>query len=142
MQNRYQTQSGEPQMIEKLVAAGSYITFGFIGFLWLLLAIFTKNNLRPYLKYHVFQSIFISIAYFLLCQFMGLIMNIFSVIPIVNQIVMQFTLYLNMPLILSFSLIQIAIYAIILYLVVTSFQGQYSYIPWVSEIIKANVKNS
>lgn len=148
MQSRYQpinprkVQSTGPVLIEKIIAALTYITFGFAGFIWLLLAIFTKNTLRPYLKYHIFQSIFISIGYFLFCQFLGLIMNILSVIPFVNQIIMQFTLYLNMPLLFSFSLIQLAIYGVLAYLIVTSFQGQFSYIPWVSDIIKANVKNS
>ena len=144
MQNRSQeiNRSNSPQILEKLIAAGSYVTFGFIGFLWLLLAIFTKNNLKPFLKYHIFQSIFISIAYFLLCQFLGLLMNVLSILPIVNQIIMQFTLYLNMPILLGFSLIQFVVYGIMLYLVVTSLQGQYSYLPWISDIIKVNVKNS
>lgn len=138
MQNRY----SEPLLIEKIIASLSYITFGFVGFFWLLLGIFTKNNLRPYLKYHIFQSIFISIAYFLLSAFLGLIMNILSIIPLVNQLVLQFTFYLNAPLLLGFSLIQVVIYVIIIYLVVTSFQGKYSYLPWISEIIKTNIKNS
>ncbi|MFA7658262.1 MAG: hypothetical protein WCY19_02395 [Candidatus Gastranaerophilaceae bacterium] len=128
--------------MEKFIAVLSYVTFGFVGFLWLLLGIFTKNNLRPYLKYHIFQSIFISIAYFLLSALLGLVMNILSVIPLVNQLVLQFTFYLNAPILLGFSLIQALIYAVIIYLAVTSFQGQYSYLPWISEIIKANVKNS
>lgn len=132
----------QPLMIEKVIAALSYVTFGFVGFIWLLIGIFTKNTLRPYLKYHIFQAIFISIAYFLLCQFLGLVLNILSVIPFVNQVVMQITLYLNMPLLFGFSVIQAGIYAVIFYLVVTSFRGDYSYIPWISDIIKANVKNS
>lgn len=138
--NRYQPQA--PLLIEKLIAALSYLTMGFVGFFWLLLGIFTKSKLRPFLQYHIFQSIFISIAYFLICQFLGLIMNILSIIPLVNQLMMQITLLLNMPLILSFSLIQIAVYAVLLYLVTTSFQGQFSYIPWVSDIIKANVRTN
>lgn len=140
MQNRY-SQNG-PLLIEKIIASLSYITFGFVGFFWLLLGIFTKNNLRPYLKYHIFQSIFLAIAYFLLSAFLSLIMNILSIIPIVNQLVLQLTFYFNAPLLFGFSLIQVVIYAVILYLVVTSFQGQYSYLPWISEIIKTNIKNS
>lgn len=140
MQKRYS--QNEPLLMEKIIASLSYITFGFVGFFWLLLGIFTKNNLRPYLKYHIFQSIFISIAYFLISAFIGLIMNILSIIPLVNQLVLQFTFYLNAPLLFGFSLIQVLIYAVIIYLVVTSFQGQYSYLPWISEIIKTNVNNS
>ena len=132
----------EPFFIERLIAALSYLTMGFVGFIWLLIALFTKNNLRSFIKYHIFQSIFIALAYFLLCQFIGLILNILSIIPIINQLVMQITLYLNMPLIFSFSLIQVAVYGVILFLTITSFQGKFSYIPWVSDIIKANVRNS
>ena len=138
---RSQNFQSNPLMIEKIIAALSYITFGFVGFIWLLIGIFTKNNLRAYLKYHIFQSIFISIAYFLLNAFLGLIMNILSLIPLVNQIVLQFTFYLNAPLLLGFSLIQLFIYMVIFYLVITSFQGQYSYLPWISDIIKANVRD-
>jgi len=135
-------QQSEPALIEKLIAAFSYITFGFVGFIWLLIGIFTKNSLRPYLKYHIFQSLFLSIAYFLLGAFLGLVMNILSIIPFVNQLVLQFTFYLNAPIVFGFSLIQTVVNAIIFYLVITSLQGKFSYIPWISEIIKANVRNS
>ena len=138
-QQRYQP--SKPALIEKLVAAGSYLTMGLIGFVWILLGIFTKSALRPYLKYHIFQSIFISLAFFLVSQFLGLILSILSVVPLVNQIIMQFTLYLNMPLIFSFSLIQVTINLVIFYLVITSLQGKYSYLPWVSNIIRANVRS-
>lgn len=134
--------SSEPLLIEKIIAALSYFTLGFVGFIWLLVGIFTKNNLRPFLKYHIFQSIFISIAYFLFGALLGLVMNILSVIPFVNQLVLQFTFYLNAPLFLGFSLIQVLVYSVIFYLMITCLQGQYSYLPWISEIIKANVKNS
>lgn len=133
--------NSQPLVIEKLIASLSYITFGFVGFLWMLIGIFTKSKLRPYLQYHIFQSIFISIAYFLLSAFLGLIMNILSVIPFVNQLVLQFTFYLNAPFLIGFSVIQLIVYMIIFYLVITCCQGQYSYLPWISEIIKANVRN-
>lgn len=132
----------EPLPMEKLIASLSYLTMGFVGFVWLLIGIFTKNTLRPYLKYHIFQSIFISIAYFLASAFLGLIMNILSIIPIVNQLVLAFTFYFNAPILFGFSVIEFACFAVVLYLVITSIQGKFSYIPWVSEIIKANVQNS
>lgn len=135
-------QTSEPLLMEKIIAALSYVTFGFVGFIWLLIGIFTKSTLRSYLKYHIFQSIFISIAYFLLCTFLGLIMNILSIIPFVNQLVLQLTFYLNAPIIIDFSIIQLLVNAVIIYLVVTSFQGKYSYIPWISEIIDANIGRS
>lgn len=132
----------EPLPMEKLIASLSYLTMGFVGFVWLLIGIFTKNTLRPYLKYHIFQSIFISIAYFLASAFIGFILNILSIIPVINQLVLAFTFYFNAPILFGFSVIEFACFAVVLYLVITSLQGKFSYIPWVSEIIKANVQNS
>ena len=132
--------SSKPFMIERIVAALSYITMGFAGFIWLILGIFTKAQLRPFMQYHIFQSIFISIAYFLLGYSLGFLLNILSFIPFVNWLVAQTTFLFNAPLIGPYSLIQIVIYAIILYLAVTSFMGQYSRIPWISDIIDQNVR--
>lgn len=140
MEKRYQ--QNQPVLIEKIIAALSYLTMGLVGFIWLLIALFTKNNLRPFLKYHIFQSIFISFAFLILNLVLGIVMNILSMIPFVNQLVLQFTFYLNAPLLFGFSIIQILINIVILYLAITSLQGQYSYLPWVSDIIKINVRNS
>lgn len=129
----------KPYMIERIVAALSYFTMGFAGFIWLILGLFTKARLRPFMQYHIFQSIFISIAYFLLATLLGFVLNILSFVPFINRIVAQLTFYLNAPVFGPYSLIQTVIYAIIIYLAVTSFIGQYSRFPWISDIIDRNV---
>ncbi len=129
----------KPYMIERIVAALSYFTMGFAGFIWLILGLFTKARLRPFMQYHIFQSIFISIAYFLLATLLGFVLNILSFVPFINRIVAQLTFYLNAPVFGPYSLIQTVIYAIIIYLAVTSFMGQYSRFPWISDIIDRNV---
>ena len=130
----------KPFMIERIVAALSYITMGFAGYIWLILGIFTKAQLRPFMQYHIFQSIFISIAYFLLCYILGFILNILSFIPFINTLVAQITFFFNAPVFGHYSLIQTVIYAIILYLAITSFMGRYSRIPYISDIIDQNVR--
>lgn len=136
----YNNSNSQPFMIERIVAALSYLTMGFAGFIWLILGLFTKANLRPFMQYHIFQSIFISIGFVLLSYIVGFLSNILSVIPVINRIVAQLTFLLNMPLILDFSLIQIVIYTFMIYLAVTSFLGKYTYVPYVSEIIDQNVR--
>ena len=129
-----------PYMIERIVAALSYITMGFAGFIWLIIGIFTKSPLRPFMQYHIFQSIFISIAYFLLSYILGFLLNILSFIPLINQLTAQITFYLNTPLFGVYSIIQVIVYGIIIYLAVTSFMGMYSRFPWISDIIDQNLK--
>ncbi len=128
-----------PFMIERIVAALTYLTMGMVGFIWLIIGLFTKARLKPFLQYHIFQSIFISLGFALLSILIGWLSNILSFIPIINQIVAQITFWLNMPLIFDYSLIQAVIYLFLIYLAVTSFIGKYSYIPWVSDIIDQNI---
>ena len=128
-----------PQMIERIIAALTYLTMGMVGFIWLIIGLFTKARLRPFLQYHIFQSIFISLGCAVLSILIGRLSNIFSFIPIINQIVAQLTFWLNMPLIFEYSLIQTVIYIFLMYLAISSFVGKYSYIPWVSDIIDQNI---
>ena len=128
----------KPFMIEKIVSALSYITMGFVGFIYMLLGLFTRAQLRPFTQYHIFQSIFISIAFFLLNYICGFILSILSYVPFINKLVAQITFLLNMPILFAYSIIQIIVYGIILYLAITSFMGIYSRIPFISDIIDQN----
>lgn len=55
--NQYRT----PSLMEKLIAASSYI-FPMIGFAVIIISALMKKEMKPFLKYHVYQSIFIAIA--------------------------------------------------------------------------------
>ena len=141
MHSNNSSRYNNPYLIEKLVSALSYLTAGLIGFIWLLLGIFTKSNLRPFIKYHIFQSIFLSIAYFLIIQLFGMLASIINFIPLVRNIFSMIIFPFIIPVVFGFSIVQILIYTVVFYLVVTSLMGRYSYLPWISDIIKMNVRN-
>lgn len=128
----------EPYMIERIVASLSYLTMGMAGFIWLIIGLFTGARLKPFLQYHIFQSIFLSLAFVVISMFVGWISNFLSIIPIINKIVAQISFLLNMPIIFNYSLIQAVLYLFLMYLAITAFMGKYSYIPYVSEIIEQN----
>ena len=134
-------QKDTPYMIERIIAALTYLTMGMVGFIWLILGLFTKARLKPFLQYHIFQSIFISLAFAVLSILVSWLSNILSFIPIINRIVAQITFLLNMPLIFDYSLLQSVIYLFLIYLAVTAFIGKFSYIPWVSDIIDQNINH-
>lgn len=128
-----------PYLIERIVAALSYLTMGMVGFVWLIIGLFTNARLKPFLQYHIFQSIFISLGFAVLSILVGWVSNLLSVIPFINKVVAQINFLLNMPLIFDYSLLQTVIYAFLAYLAITSFMGRFSYIPWVSDIIDQNI---
>lgn len=126
--------------IEKIISSTSYITAGGIGFVWLIIAALMKKRVTSFLMYHILQSIFLSIAYFLAIKLYELIFIILIKIPIISIIISIFNSLLTSPisLIFGYSLLQLLTTSVVVYLVVTSFMGQYSYIPWVSDIINQN----
>ena len=133
-------QDNKIYLIERIVAGLTYPTFGLVGFVWLILGLFTNAKLRPFMQYHIFQSIFISIALVLLDMLLGFVCNILAAIPFVNIIVLNIIMFLNSPVFLNYSIIQIIMIAALLYCGVTAFLGIRTYIPFVSEIIDRNVK--
>ena len=128
-----------PSLIERIVAPLSYLTMGMAGFIWLIVSLFTGAGLKPFLQYHIFQSIFISLGFTVLSLFIGFVSNILSFIPLINKLVAQIAFLLNMPLLFGYSLIQIVIYSVLIYLAGTSFMGKFSYVPWISDIIGQNI---
>lgn len=126
--------------MEKLISALSYLSMGFVGFIYIIVTVFTKTSLKPFLKYHIFQSIFLSIGYFLLCAFIQLICNILLVIPFINKLVTIILFYTNTPFIAGLSIVQLFCYSVMAYLIITTFQGKYSFLPYISNIIKSNVR--
>ena len=128
-----------PYLIDRVVASLSYITMGMVGFVWLIVCLFTNAKLKPFLQYHIFQSIFISLGFTVLSLFIGFLSNILSVMPFINRLVAPIAFLLNMRLLFDYSLMQVVIYAFIFYLAITSLLGQFSYIPWVSDVIGQNI---
>ena len=136
-------QTSDSYPIERILSAATYLTAGGVGFVWLIIAALAKKQVRTFLMYHILQSIFLSIAYYLLKVFLGLLMLILLKIPFIGSIFGTLTYFLitPLPIIFNFSVIQALTTSIILYLAITSFMGYYSYLPYVSEIIKGNFRH-
>ena len=66
--------------IEKIVSVLSYYTCGFVGLLYLIIAIIQKKVLRQFLKYHVFMSIFLSLLIFVVSKVLIFVINILGLI--------------------------------------------------------------
>lgn len=133
-------QSNSVNPLERVLAAASYLTAGMVGFVWWIIAILIKKRVKPFLIYHIMQSIFISIAYFILIELYKLVYIIFAKIPLINALMFFFNSLINnpLPLFWGLSMLQVFTTSILIYLAATSFMGMYSYIPWVSDIIDIN----
>lgn len=119
------------------------MTGGGAGFIWLIIAAIAKKTVRPFLMYHILQSIFLYILYFLVKVFLGFAIVVLLRIPVIKYLTVKITypLITPIPFIFNLSPIQLFTTTVILYLAITAFMGYYSYIPWVSDIIKGNTRH-
>ena len=122
--------------IERILSFSTYLTAGGVGCVWLIIAALLKKRVTKFLMYHIFQSIFISILFFLIYNLLGFVSIILYKIPVIN--VIPYLINLPISFLFNLSIIQACTTFIILYLAITSGLGYYSYLPWVSNIIKAN----
>lgn len=129
--------------LERIIASASYFTAGMAGFIWMIIAALLKKGIKPFLMFHIFQAIFISIAYFIFIELYKLLFIILVKIPLINSMFLLFNglIFNPLPIFWGMSLMQIFTSMIILYLAITSFIGQYSYLPYVSDIIKSYTGN-
>ncbi len=126
----------KPYPIERILSFATYLTAGGVGFVWLIIAAFLKKHVTKFLMYHIMQSIFISIAFFLIVTLFNLVAIVIYKIPIIN--IIPYLLNAPISFLFNLSIIQVCTTSVILYLAITSGMGYYSYLPWVSDIIKGN----
>lgn len=127
--------------IERIISAATYLTAGMAGFIWWIIAAFAKKKLTPFLLYYIMQSILLSIAYFLFIELYKLLFIVLAKIPLINTLAFILDNIINGPLsiFMGLSVLQVFTTGVVLYLAFTSFMGQYSYIPYFSNIINQNI---
>lgn len=125
-----------PTMPDRLISAASYLTMGLVGFVWLIIVTLQRSYLRPFLKYHIMQSIFISVLAYVIRLLSDIILSMVSVIPVVGDMVTLSMSYLTFDFIYGFSAIKFLMVMLIAYFTITSLMGKYSYFPWISDNIK------
>jgi len=123
------------RLIDRIISFLTYLTAGWVGFIYCIILYIRKKNPSHFLRFNVFQSIFISLLLFVLSMGMGFICNLLLHIPFINTIVSWFLLIFNRPILLDYSAIQIFILGLVFYMAIFSLCGRYPRVFWVSRII-------
>jgi len=130
------------ELVDRGVAALCYASCGLIGLIYVL---FSKKNARnaPFFYFHFLQSILLGIMTFLLNWTgsalkhisMGLIGVIFSLMPGGTAAAMIVSTGIDGLL----TLMNFAIYLLILYGFAFALLGKYAEIPWLSTLVRKNM---
>ncbi len=133
-------ESHQPYVIERIVSGLTYPTMGLAGFVWLLIGQLTKSAPTRFTSYHCYLSIFLSLGYVICNYIFWWLYEVITHVPFINTPVAQLVFLFNAPILYGYSIMQIFLYSVIIYMTVTAFLGMYSYLPWFSDIIKSIVK--
>jgi len=137
-QSAYSNRPPEIAPGEKIIAAASYLTTGIIGFLWVIISHVTGSKIKSFLRYNIYQSIFLAVLYYVFNLIMNILVGIVVKVPFIGSLVYSVYFYLfNFKMIMGYSIIDFVIFTAILYLVLTSLSGKISRLPWVSDVVKS-----
>ena len=125
---------------DRIISVRSYVTAGWVGLIYMVILHFMNKPASLFLRYNIFQSIFISFFYFLLCMIFGFISNILLQIPLINALVSWFILLFNRPVIFEYSAIQSFVMGLFIYMSVVALLGKMPRVYWVSKIIDKSVR--
>ncbi len=120
---------------DRLVSCISYLTAGWGGLIYCVILYFRKRKPSHFLRFNVFQSIFVSLLFFVLSMGLGLILEFLSYIPFINALVAQISYIFNKPLFFEYSFVQLLVLGLFVYMALFSLFGKYPRVYWISKII-------
>ena len=123
-------------IFERVISVLSYLTGGFVGFVYAIGIFIMKRRLTAFLRYNILQSILVSFLIYVLSLVIGLIFSILSHIPFIQILVSWIYLIFNKSFIGSYSIIQIFIFGLYLYMAGLAFVGRYPRVYMISYIVK------
>ncbi len=122
---------------DKIISGLTYLTFGVAGFIWIIISHIRRDRLSGFLRFSIFQSIFISILLFLIGMILNILLGVFQIMPVIGSKAVNIAYFLqDAPVILGQSTINAAKIGLFLYLSVFAFMGKYGEVPWVSDTVR------
>ena len=125
--------------IEKIISTASYLTFGMVGMVWLIISYLLKKQLRYFLMYNIAQSMLISILFAIINIALGVIFRIFAIVPFLGIVAAKINLLISTPVIrmpfMSFSVIPLIVTLLLIYIVAGIIVGRIFYVPLLSNIM-------
>ena len=124
----------EPSIPDRIISALSYLTAGWGGLIYLVILYFARKNSSGFLRFNVFQSIFISFAVFVIGMLYNLCFEVLTHIPFIQIAVSWIDLILNKPTFGQYSLLQGIALVYLCYVVILSLLGKFPIIWKISRL--------
>ena len=121
--------------IDRLVSGSTYLTGGFVGFIWLIGCAILKKETSRFLLFNIYQAICLSLFIYVINLLSVVIHDLLILVPGVRILVNSLWMFLYSPIFYNWSIVGLIVFIIYLYLMVVSLFGKIPYFPWISKII-------
>ena len=122
-------------IIDRLVSGSTYLTGGFVGFIWLIGCAILKKETSRFLLFNIYQAICLSLFIYVIYRLFVVIHDLLILVPGVRILVNSLWLFLYSPILYNRSIVGLIVFIIYLYLMFVSLFGKIPYFPWISKII-------
>ena len=123
---------------ERLIGFLCYASGGIVGLIYLVFVNVTRGTVKGVIRFHGYQSIILSILYFVASIILDILISMVKIIPFFGALIQGFVWQLNgNPIVLGqYSLIHSMILILIVYLMIMAFMGRYTNLPWVTNFVR------
>lgn len=128
----------EPSIFERIIASGSYLTLGTIGFIWFLISILLiKKPMSKYLTCNLVQSFVLSILYAIVTLAYSIFIGLLTSIPFIGTLFLKLHIFLfATPIFNTMNFINYLILLFLCYLSFIALFGKLPYVPYITDIAK------
>ncbi len=132
---------------EKIISILSYLSMGLIGLIFLIISYITKKRLKFFLMYNITQSIIISVILAIFKLIIDIVLSITALIPFLDFIVAVINIILTFKVLtipilhLSFSIFEILVTILLMYIVFGVCLGKIFYIPKLTDFMNKILKS-
>ena len=131
-------------MPEKVLSALAYISLGTVGIILIIASALIKTNLKPFVKFNVYQAILVGFIFWALqatYNLIRMILQVLNIIPFVGSFLNSFFHFIfyylmGFPILFGCPLLKLCIVLLIFYLTIMSLLGKEPFIPYISSNIK------
>ena len=124
----------EPSLPDRVISALSYLSAGWIGLIYMVVLYFARKGSSKFLRFNVYQSIFISFAIFVIGMIYTLFFDLLTHIPFIQIIVSWIDLFLSKPTFGNYSILQALVVVYLAYVVIWSLLGKFPMIFKISRL--------
>ncbi len=122
---------------DRIVSGLSCLTYGLVGFIWIIVSHIRGKSLSSFARFHIFQSIFVFIGIYIISLILNLFIGFVQIMPFIGPFVANLVYYINgYPLIFGLSAATFFLQALAIYMAVFAFWGRYAEIPGISDQIR------